>query len=62
MLTSWVNYFTTLFNPPQVRSVCGRTYMLTQDEELWEKKLPAEVEALLDHDPMADRGTRATKG
>ena len=27
--------------------MCGKTYMLTQDEELWEKQLPAEVENLL---------------
>jgi len=31
----------------QVRSVCGKTYMLTQDEELWEKQLPNEVENLV---------------
>jgi len=43
----------------KVRSVCGRTYMLTQDEELWEKKLPSEVEGLLGSDPMADRGGRS---
>ena len=33
--------------------------MLTQDEELWEKKLPSEVEGLLGSDPMADRGGRS---
>ncbi|CAI8052628.1 Major vault protein [Geodia barretti] len=31
----------------KVRSVCGSTYMLTQDEELWEKHLPPAVEDLL---------------
>jgi len=45
---------------PQVRGVCGATYMLTQDEELWEKELPPAVEELLSaaKDPMADRSDR----
>merc|ERR1719181_2674615 len=30
----------------KVRAVVGSTYMLAPDEELWEKELPAEVEAL----------------
>ena len=40
--------------------MCGKTYMLTQDEELWEKQLPAEVENLLasGRDPLADRNKR----
>jgi len=40
--------------------VCGKTYMLTQDEELWEKQLPNEVENLLasGRDPLADRNRR----
>ena len=44
----------------QVRSVCGSTYMLTQDEELWEKNLPPAVEDLLSQakDPLADRSDR----
>ncbi|XP_068099908.1 major vault protein [Hyperolius riggenbachi] len=44
----------------KVRSVVGHTYMLTQDEELWEKELPANVEALLTSgkDPLADRSVR----
>lgn len=44
----------------KVRAVCGQTYMLNQDEELWEKVLPPAVEDLLSHgrDPLADRGTR----
>lgn len=44
----------------KVRAVCGETYMLTQDEELWEKKLPPAVETLINagKDPLADRGTR----
>nr|CAB3264092.1 major vault protein [Phallusia mammillata] len=46
----------------KVRSVCGRTYMLTHDEELWEKNLPPTVEGLLsaDRDPLADRGKRGS--
>lgn len=44
----------------RVRAVCGQTYMLTQDEELWEKELPPTVEQLLagGKDPLADRGLR----
>uniref|UniRef100_A0A3B3I088 Major vault protein n=1 Tax=Oryzias latipes TaxID=8090 RepID=A0A3B3I088_ORYLA len=48
----------------QVRAVIGHTYMLNQDEELWEKELPANVEALLTSrvDPLADRSTRFPTG
>ncbi|XP_058868235.1 major vault protein [Acipenser ruthenus] len=44
----------------KVRAVIGQTYMLTQDEELWEKVLPPNVEALLAtaRDPLADRSDR----
>ncbi|XP_077068416.1 major vault protein isoform X2 [Siphateles boraxobius] len=44
----------------KVRAVIGQTYMLTHDEELWEKELPANVEALLvqSRDPLADRSDR----
>ncbi|XP_056309180.1 major vault protein isoform X2 [Danio aesculapii] len=44
----------------KVRAVIGQTYMLTQDEELWEKELPANVESLLaqSRDPLADRSDR----
>jgi major vault protein len=38
----------------QVRAVIGQTYMLNQDEELWEKSLPKDVENLLNKDPLAD--------
>lgn len=40
--------------------MCGATYMLTQDEELWEKTLPPAVEDLLSEakDPLADRSDR----
>ena len=40
--------------------MCGSTYMLTQDEELWEKNLPPAVEDLLSQakDPLADRSDR----
>ena len=46
----------------KVRAVCGQTYMLNQDEELWEKVLPPAVEELLTQgrDPLADRGTRGS--
>lgn len=42
----------------QVRAVIGTTYMLSQDEVLWEKELPPGVEELLNRgqDPLADRG------
>lgn len=42
----------------------GHTYMLTQDEELWQKELPPNVEALLAsaRDPLADRSDRTTTG
>ena len=42
----------------KVREVTGETYMLNQDEELWEKDLPPGVESLLalEKDPLADRG------
>ncbi|XP_057717615.1 major vault protein isoform X1 [Corythoichthys intestinalis] len=41
----------------KVRAIIGQTYMLTQDEELWPKELPDNVEALLasPRDPLADR-------
>lgn len=42
----------------------GHTYMLTQDEELWQKELPANVDALLASplDPLADRSDRNRTG
>ena len=49
----------------KVRSITGETYMLNQDEELWEKELPPAVETLLatGKDPLADRGDyRGGKG
>lgn len=41
----------------------GSTYMLTQDEVLWEKELPPGVEELLNkgQDPLADRGLEMSK-
>lgn len=38
----------------------GHSYMLTQDEELWEKELPPNVEKLLSNmrDPLASRSDR----
>ncbi|XP_061081262.1 major vault protein-like [Conger conger] len=46
----------------KVRAVIGHTYMLTQDEELWEKELPQNVELLLQsgRDALADRGRRGS--
>jgi major vault protein len=35
----------------KIRSVIGSTYLLTENEELWEKDLPAHVEQLLVLDP-----------
>ena len=44
----------------KVRAVIGCTYMLNQDEELWQKELPPVVEELLSSgkDPLADRSER----
>jgi len=44
--------------------VIGHTYMLTQDEELWQKELPPNVEALLaaNLDPLASRSERMQTG
>jgi major vault protein len=39
----------------RVRAVIGETYMLTQDEELWQKELPPQVEQLLTRDALAER-------
>ncbi|KAG8140579.1 hypothetical protein E2320_003267 [Naja naja] len=41
----------------KIRAVIGHSYMLSQDEELWEKNLPAQVEELLSitRDPLLDR-------
>jgi len=52
----------------KVRAVVGQTYILNQDEELWDKNLPEQIEKLLSSevDPLADRTARAhtkeTKG
>ncbi|XP_055949872.1 major vault protein-like isoform X2 [Argiope bruennichi] len=42
-----------------IRLISGSTYMLNQDEELWVKELPQQVEELLNqgHDPLSDRGS-----
>jgi major vault protein len=36
----------------KIRAIMGETYMLNQDEELWEKQLPADVEKLLYKDAL----------
>lgn len=45
-------------NSGQVRAVIGQTYMLKEDEELWEKNVPTIVRTLLssERDTIADRG------
>eukprot|EP01137_Pigoraptor_chileana_P037473 Opistho-2@34592 len=47
----------------KVRAVCGLTYMLNENEELWVKELPPAVDALLTagRDPLADRGDRSER-
>jgi major vault protein len=35
----------------KIRSVIGSTYLLTENEELWEKELPSQVEQLIVLDP-----------
>jgi len=44
-----------------VRAVIGETYMLNENEELWDKTLPPQVEELLSdsRDPMMDRTSDA---
>ena len=42
----------------KIRAVIGETYMLNQDEELWEKTIPNEVEKLLYKDAISERGAR----
>ena len=41
----------------KVRAVVGQTYMLTENEELWEKFLPGHIQELIDSgiDPVSDR-------
>lgn len=45
----------------KVRAVIGHTYMLSHDEELWEKDLPPNVEKLLSaaRDPLTHRSDRS---
>nr|Q90405.1 RecName: Full=Major vault protein; AltName: Full=MVP100; Short=P100 [Diplobatis ommata]CAA61041.1 MVP100 [Torpedo marmorata] len=47
----------------KVRAVIGESYMLSQDEELWEKTLPPNVEALLtpDKDPVLNRNVHQSE-
>ncbi|XP_006008019.1 major vault protein [Latimeria chalumnae] len=47
----------------KVRAVIGETYMLTHDEELWEKEMPHNVENLLatNKDPVANRSDRSSE-
>ena len=43
----------------RVRAVNGQSYMLKENEELWAKELPPEVEALLTQDALSDRTVAA---
>ena len=65
-LNNWYTSYTGYTGPPplQVRAVIGHTYMLTHDEELWEKELPANVEVLLAaaRDPLTHRSDRSAAG
>jgi len=40
----------------KIRAVIGKTYMLNQDEELWEKDLPLTIEKLINTDPVLNPG------
>uniref|UniRef100_T1J2H3 Major vault protein n=1 Tax=Strigamia maritima TaxID=126957 RepID=T1J2H3_STRMM len=44
----------------RVRAICGETYMLTENEELWAKELAPSVDEFIakGFDPLADRGER----
>jgi major vault protein len=42
----------------KIRAVIGETYMLNQDEEMWEKEMPQEIENLLIKDALADRNVK----
>ncbi|CAF3396732.1 unnamed protein product [Rotaria socialis] len=44
----------------RVRAVIGNPYMLTQDEELWEKELPVGIEEFLRRDSLFEKSTRTT--
>jgi major vault protein len=44
----------------KIRAVIGETYMLNQDEELWEKELPQEVENIITGDSMVDKINQRT--
>ena len=56
-LDCWYFWLRICVPHEQVRVVSGETYMLTQDEELWEKQLPPLLVFLLKtKDPRCDRG------
>jgi major vault protein len=42
----------------RVRSVIGKTYMLTQDEELWEKELPLKIEQFIQKESSIEKHVR----
>ena len=39
----------------KIRAVIGETYMLNQDEEMWDKVLPSEIEDILAQDSMVEK-------
>ena len=39
----------------RIRAVVGKTYMLTEYEELWEKELPTRIEQFLQKDSLTER-------
>lgn len=41
-----------------VRAIIGKTYMLTQDEELWEKELPLKIEQFLQPECFTENSIR----
>ncbi len=42
----------------KVRAVIGETYMLTEDEELWAKELPADIENILHRSNLVQSPTK----
>jgi major vault protein len=46
------------FKSGRVRAVIGKTYMLTQDEELWEKELPLKIEQFLQSNSLVEKYVR----
>ncbi len=45
----------------RIRAIAGESYMLKENEELWNKDLPAEVEELLNADALVERNAQARR-